>query len=286
MQTVAFLGMGVMGSAMAGNLAQGGYRVYVWNRNPQRPEIKRATDRGAIWCDSIPTAVNKAEIVFICVGDGADVEQVLFPHVVDHLSPGGVVVDCSTIGVPAAQKIAAELATYDLEFCDAPVSGGDIGAQEGTLTFMVGGKPETYERILPLLQVMGKNIFYCGAVGSGQAVKLCNQVLVSHYMMGICEAMTLAQKLNISPELVVEVCGSGAAASWALTNLGMKVATGDFAPGFMIKHMLKDLHLVAEAKGDLHLPGTDLVTTLFEHVCHLADGAEQGTQAMVRFYGK
>ncbi|MFN3361429.1 MAG: NAD(P)-dependent oxidoreductase, partial [Pseudanabaenaceae cyanobacterium] len=150
MQTVAFLGMGVMGSAMAANLAQGGYRVYVWNRTPQRAAIKRATERGAIWCDSIAAAVHKAEVVFICVGEGADVEQVLFPHVVDHLSAGSVVVDCSTIGVPAAQKIGAELASYDLDFCDAPVSGGDIGAQRGTLTFMVGGKPETYERILPL----------------------------------------------------------------------------------------------------------------------------------------
>jgi 3-hydroxyisobutyrate dehydrogenase len=285
---VAFLGMGVMGSAMAGNLTRGGYPVHIWNRNPHRVEIRRATDQGAIWCPRLETAVAPAEVVFICVGNGEDVESVLFAEggAVNYVKPGTVIVDCSTIGVGAAQAIATKLKPYGIDFCDAPISGGDIGAQRGTLTFMVGGEPSIYDRILPLLQKMGQHIFYCGPIGSGQAVKLCNQILVSHYMMGICEAMTLAHHLGIDPQLVVDVCGTGAAASWALTHLGMKVATGDFAPGFMIKHMVKDLNLVAQAQGELHLPGTALVTQLFTAVSQLPGGAEQGTQAMVRFYGK
>ncbi|MCA1903848.1 MAG: NAD(P)-dependent oxidoreductase [Cyanobacteria bacterium KgW148] len=288
MKTVAFLGMGVMGSAMAGNLAKAGYQVNIWNRNPDRSEIKQATERGAAWCSTIATAVKPAQVIFICVGNGKDVEEVLFTHqgVVDAIAPGSVVVDCSTIGVVSAQAIGNRLQSYGIDFCDAPVSGGDIGARAGTLTFMVGGSPALYNRILPLLQAMGKNIFHCGPIGSGQAVKLCNQILVSHYMMGICEAMTLAEHLAVAPQLVVDVCGSGAAASWALTNLGMKVAQGDFTPGFMIKHMLKDLNLVTAAQGELNLPGTKLVTELFTAVANLPQGAEQGTQAMVRFYGK
>ncbi len=288
MKTVAFLGMGVMGSAMAGNLAKAGYQVNIWNRTPDRLEIKRAKDQGAVWCPTIAAAVNAAAATFICVGNGEDVEEVLFADqgVVNFVAPGSVVVDCSTIGVVSAQAIGHRLQSYGIEFCDAPVSGGDIGARAGTLTFMVGGSAEIYNRILPLLQAMGKNIFHCGPIGAGQAVKLCNQILVSHYMMGICEAMTLAEQLAISPQLVVDVCGSGAAASWALTNLGMKVAQGDFAPGFMIKHMLKDLNLVTVAQGELNLPGTQLVTELFTAVASLPQGAEQGTQAMVRFYGK
>lgn len=280
--------MGVMGSAMAGNLAKAGYGVNIWNRNPDRLEIKQAMAQGAVWCATIPEAVKSAQVVFICVGNGKDVEEVLFadPGVVNSLAPGTVVVDCSTIGVVAAQAIGARLKEYGVDFCDAPVSGGDLGAQQGTLTFMVGGEPNTYDRIVPFLQTMGKNIFYCGPIGSGQGVKLCNQVLVSHYMMGICEAMTLAENLAISPQLVVDVCGSGAAASWALTNLGMKVGSGDLAPGFMIKHMLKDLNLVADAQGELNLPGTKLVTELFQAVAQLPQGLEQGTQGMVRFYGK
>ncbi len=285
---IAFLGMGVMGSGMAGNLAQSGIPVKIWNRSPDRSEIKRATDRGALRCETLKEAVDQAEIVFTCLGNGDDVEHVLFAEagVVNFIAPDGVIVDCSTIGVGAAQAIAAKLKPHGIDFCDAPISGGDIGAQRGTLTFMVGGEPATYDRILPFLQKMGKHIFYCGPIGSGQAVKLCNQILVSHYMMGICEAMTLAQHLGIDPQLVVDVCGSGAAASWALTNLGMKVAGGDFAPGFMIKHMVKDLNLVTDAQGKLDLQGTKLVTEIFTIVSQLPGGAEQGTQAMVRFYGK
>lgn len=288
MTNIAFLGMGVMGSGMAGNLAQSGIPVFIWNRNPDRLAIRRATDRGALWCDTIQEAVAQAEVVFTCVGNGEDVNSVLFAQdgVVSHLTPDRVVVDCSTIGVGAAQAIGEKLSGYGIKFCDAPVSGGDIGAQRGTLTFMVGGEVAIYDRILPLLQTMGQHIFYCGALGSGQAVKLCNQILVSHYMMGICEAMTLAHHLKIDPRLIVDVCGTGAAASWALTHLGMKVAEGDFTPGFMIKHMIKDLKLVADAQGNLDLKGTKLVTEIFDAVSQLPQAKEQGTQAMVRFYGK
>ncbi len=273
---------------MAINLTRAGYKVNIWNRNPHRLEIAKAQGVGAIWCPTIKEAVAGAEVVFICVGNGDDVAEVLFADggVVAHAAKGTIVIDCSTIGVESAQTIGKKLEAHGLPFCDAPVSGGDVGAQNGTLTFMVGGSPETYDRVLPLLQTMGKNIFYCGKTGAGQAVKLCNQILVSHTMMGICEAMTLAKHLDIPPKLVVDVCSSGAAASWALTNLGMKVAEEDLAPGFMIKHMLKDLNLVKNAQPNLNLPGTKLVTSIFTAVSHLPGGLEQGTQAMVRFYGK
>lgn len=152
---------------------------------------------------------------------------------------------------------------------------------------MVGGDQNTFETVKPLLETMGKTIRYCGKVGSGQGVKLCNQVLASLNMVGICEALLLAQKQGIDPNLVVEICSTGAAGSWALSNLGLKVAEGDFEPGFMIKHILKDLRIVQETLNcDPALPGTELADYLFKIVQKLDQGfgENQGTQAMIRAY--
>jgi 3-hydroxyisobutyrate dehydrogenase len=172
------------------------------------------------------------------------------------------------------------------------VSGGDVGARNGTLTFMVGGDPEDLQECLYLFEAMGSNIKHCGAIGSGQAIKLCNQTLVSVYMLALCETMQFAKKMGLDPQLIVDVCGSGAAGSWALTNLGMKVATSDYQPGFAIKHMLKDLRLVQEISDrqnldfPLDLPAIALALQNFQKVSQLDDGqgAEQGTQAMIRAY--
>jgi len=287
---VAFIGLGLMGGSMAANLARQGYQVKAWNRTSDRPEVKIAADAGATIVDSIAAAVKDAEIIFTCVGDIPDVEQVLLGEmgVINHAQANTLIVDMSTIGSVAAKEIGHKLQQQNLRFLDAPVSGGDIGAQKGTLTIMVGGQEQDFQECLPLFEAMGKNITLCGDVGSGQGVKMCNQILGSVYMVGLCEAMKLAKHQGIDPNLVVEVCGTGAAGSWALSNLGEKIINEDYDPGFAIKHMVKDLRLVQsinETSGD-NLPGTALADRLFKAVQAMDDGQgkEQGTQAMIRAY--
>lgn len=287
---VAFLGLGLMGGSMAANLARHGYQVKAWNRTSNRPEVKIAAAGGATIVDSIPTAVSDAEIIFTCVGDVPDVEEVLLGKtgVINFAQPNTLIVDMSTIGSVAAKEIGNKLQQQNLRFMDAPVSGGDIGARNGTLTIMVGGSPTDFEECQPLLAAMGKNITLCGAVGSGQGVKMCNQILGSVHMVALCEAMQLAKHQGIDPNLIIEVCSTGAAGSWALSNLGGKIIDQDYDPGFAIKHMLKDLRLVQsinQTSGD-NLPGTTLAEQLFQKVQALdnGQGKEQGTQAMIRAY--
>ena len=287
---VAFLGLGLMGGSMAANLARRGYQVKAWNRTSDRPEVSIAAEAGATIVDSIQAAVGDAEIIFTCVGDIPDVEAVLLgaTGVVNYAQPDTLVVDMSTIGSVAAKNIGQQLQQRQLRFMDAPVSGGDIGAQKGTLTIMVGGSKSDFEECKPMLAAMGTNITLCGDVGSGQGVKMCNQILASVYMVGLCEAMQLAKHQGIDPNLIVEVCGTGAAGSWALSNLGEKIINGDYNPGFAIKHMVKDLRLVKsinQTSGD-NLPGTELADRLFQAVMKMDDGQgkEQGTQAMIRAY--
>ncbi|MCB8758270.1 NAD(P)-dependent oxidoreductase [Planktothrix agardhii 1029] len=285
----AFLGLGVMGGPMSVNLAASGYSVKAWNRTSDRLGVKIASEAGANIVSSIQEAVTDVDIIFTCVGDIPDVEAVILGEkgIINFAKPGAIVIDFSTIGSEAARRISQQLEPAKIQFLDAPVSGGDIGAKNGTLTIMVGGDQNTFETVKPLLETMGKTIRYCGKIGSGQGVKLCNQVLASLNMVGICEALLLAQKQGIDPNLVVEICSTGAAGSWALSNLGLKVAEGDFEPGFMIKHILKDLRIVQETLNcDPALPGTELADYLFKIVQKLDQGfgENQGTQAMIRAY--
>jgi 3-hydroxyisobutyrate dehydrogenase len=283
---IAFLGLGTMGSPMAQNCVKAGFSVKGWNRtHSDRPLVEQAHQNGVEITFTLQEAIADAQIILTCVSDVQDVEQIILGEngVIHHAQPGTLVIDHSTIGIQAACQLAETLNSQGLRFMDAPVSGGDVGAQNGTLTIMVGGEPTDYQRALPTLQAMGKIIVHCGKVGSGQAVKLCNQVLGAAHMVGLCEAMELAKMVDLDPNLMIEVCSTGAAGSWALSNLGPKITTADFAPGFMVKHILKDLRLVQESLGDRHLPGVALANHLFEQVQDLG-GAEQGTQAMIRAY--
>ncbi|MBD2319901.1 NAD(P)-dependent oxidoreductase [Phormidium tenue] len=293
-QKIAFLGLGVMGGAMAANLVKRGYSVLGWNRTKERPTISTFTSVGGTLAESLEDAVSEADVVFSCLGDVPDVNEVLIGDqgAMHFARANTLFIDTSTIGSDAAKNIGNALMHDGLRFLDAPVSGGDVGARNGTLTFMVGGNPEDLQECLSLFEAMGSNIKHCGAIGSGQAVKLCNQTLISVYMLALCETMQIAEKMGVDPQLVVDVCGSGAAGSWALNNLGMKVAKGDYQAGFAIKHMLKDLRLVQEISDrqnldfPVDLPAIALAMQNFYKVSQLDDGlgAEQGTQAMIRAY--
>lgn len=282
-KTIAFIGLGTMGVEMAKNLAQKDHNVVGWNRSPDRPSVREATAYFPV-TSILSEAVRDADCIFTCVSDVKDVESVIFREggIAKNAKPHALIVDFSTIGATAVREIAAKLKERQLRFLDAPISGGDIGAKNGTLTIMVGGDRGDFDECYPYFEAMGKNITYCGKVGSGQAVKLCNQVLCSVHMVALCEAMQLARYLDVDPALIVKVCSTGAAGSWALSNLGQKIVQSDFEPGFMVKHILKDLRLIQEG-GDADIPGVKLADRLFK-VVEAMGGSEQGTQAMIRAY--
>ncbi|HEY9870706.1 MAG TPA: NAD(P)-dependent oxidoreductase [Candidatus Obscuribacterales bacterium] len=287
---IAYLGLGIMGSAMAANLARAGQRVLAWNRTPGRPAARLVAEAGAQVVNSIEQAVEGAEVIFTCLADVPDVEAVLLgaEGVSTYALKGAIVVDMSTIGPRSARHLATQLNGAGLRFLDAPVTGGDAGARSGTLTIMVGGDPETLDACRPLLEMLGKSIHYCGPVGSGQAVKLCNQVLCAINMLAVSEALCLADDLGVERSLVVDVCSRGAGGSWALSNLAQRIIASDLAPGFMIKHILKDLRLVGESVSHRpdRLPATALAQQLFQAVAASDGGAggELGTQALILAY--
>jgi 3-hydroxyisobutyrate dehydrogenase len=288
--SVAFLGLGTMGSPMASNLVRKGFDVRGWNRTPGRPLVREAEGAGVRVVPTIAEAVAGASIVAVCVSDVADVEEVLFGAgaVADSAAHGTLVADFSTIGPAAARDFGARLAAKGLRFLDAPVTGGDVGARAATLTIMVGGDANDFDEASELFAAVGKLAKHCGAQGAGQAVKLCNNVLGALHMVALTEAFALARMQQIDPALVVEVCSTGAAGSWALANLGPRVLARDFAPGFMVKHLIKDLRLALETPpGEWldELRGTILAKGLLEKVAALG-GADLGTQSMTLAYEK
>jgi len=278
MTTVAFLGLGVMGSAMAANLVKQGFAVQGWNRTPDRPTVAIARAAGVQIVPDLTQAVAGALAVFTCLGNGEDVAAVV-ARALPAIAPTAPIVDCSTIGPLAAQQIATRLAPSGHVFVDAPMSGGDVGAREGTLTFMVGGDPGAIAQVEPYLRAMGRAVHVCGPVGAGQAVKLCNQVLAALNTLAVAEALTLAVKLNLDPHQVVAACSGGAAGSWALQNLGPRMVNRDFAPGFSVDNLVKDLRLVQAAAEGLALPGLALVTQTYQNLQAAGKGA-LGTQAV------
>ena len=286
----AFLGMGIMGASMAANLGRSGLVTNVWNRTTTSPGIQIAKRAGCNVVKSIEEAVNNVDFIFTCVSDAPDVEKVLFSSggVVENAKKGALIIDFSTIGSKAAKSFGHRLKQIGLRFLDAPVSGGDIGAKNGSLTIMAGGTDKDFSDSLPILKVLGENIHHCGPVGSGQAVKLVNQILGGIHMVALSEAMRLAEIQEIDPNLIVEICSTGAAGSWALSNLGPKMIQSDYSAGFKVKDMLKDLRLVHEELLDREiLPGVNLAQKLFELVITTFpqdQGGLMGTQSMVLAY--
>ncbi len=281
---VGYIGLGTMGAGIAGNLVKAGLAVTVWNRTPAKSAGLAA--RGAAVAGSLEELGRSGcEAIFLNLSDGPAVHEVLLGPggLAAHLARGTVVIDNSTIGPQEAQQIAAELRGRGIEFLDAPVSGGQAGAAQGTLSIMVGGDEAVFLRGLPLFQAIGKSITHLGPVGMGQACKACNQVAVGCNLLGVCEAAALAKKLGVDPAKLVEVLGGGGAASQQLKNYGAKIFAGDLKPGFAVKLMLKDLGIAQRAADEVALPleGAALAEKYLRAVAE-AGGAELGTQAMSR----
>ena len=283
--SIGFIGTGVMGRSMAGHLLRAGHTLHVYNRTPAKAQELLAA--GANWHDSAGAVAAAADFVFTIVGFPADVEATYFgpDGVLARARPGAVLVDMTTSSPGLAQRIATAAAARGLDALDAPVSGGDVGAREARLVIMVGGDAAAFARVQPLLALMGKNIAHHGAAGAGQHCKLANQISIASIMMSWCEALTYAQKAGLDPARVIESIGGGAAASWSLNNLAPRALKGDFAPGFYVKHFLKDMRIALESAEamKLDLPGLKQAKKLYDEVA--ARGWEEsGTQALLKLY--
>jgi len=279
---LGYVGLGTMGSRMAANLLKAGHKVTVWNRD--RAKCDALAARGATVAASLE-ALGKSgcEAVFLNLSNGPVVSDVLFGKggLASGLAAGTVMIDNSTIAPQEAQQIAAKLKARAIDFLDAPVSGGPPGAEQATLSIMVGGDEAVFRRCLPLFQAIGKTITHMGPVGTGQACKACNQAACACNLMGVCEMLALAKKLGLDLAKVATVIGAGAGGSSQLQGQGPKILNGDMKPGFMIDLMLKDLGIIRQAAESVQLPlnGTTVAETYLRTVA-ASGGGQLGTQAM------
>ncbi|MHB1017518.1 MAG: NAD(P)-dependent oxidoreductase [Coriobacteriia bacterium] len=283
--TVAFVGTGVMGASMAGHLLDAGFPLVVHNRTREKAEP--LLDKGAEWADSAGAAAARAEITVTIVGYPHDVEQVYLgpAGIVDEAPAGALLIDMTTSTPTLAVRIAQAAASRGLTALDAPVSGGDVGARNATLTIMAGGERAGFERALPLFEVMGKTYSHMGAAGAGQHTKMANQIGIAGTMLGLIEALQYAKAAGLDLEKTHAALSGGGANSWSWGAYGPRILAGDFAPGFFVKHFVKDLRIAIEEAHalDLALPGLELAERLYSRLME-SDGAEFGTQALWLLY--
>lgn len=286
-ERVGFVGLGIMGKAMASNILKAGFPLTVYNRTQSKADEVGA--EGANVAASPESVARESDVIITMVSDSPDVEEVVLGPggVVHGVQQGSVVIDMSTISPQVTQDIAKALDEKGAKMLDGPVSGGSWGAIQGTLSIMVGGEKETFDRCMPIFEAMGKNIIYTGSNGMGQVTKLVNQIIVGGTLAAVCEGLVFGAKAGIDLNPVFEAVGGGAANSWQLQNLGSRLLKRDFDPGFMVKLMHKDLRLISEAGREMQLPLP--ITSLihqFYHVLQNDGHGNEGTQAYVKVLEK
>jgi 3-hydroxyisobutyrate dehydrogenase len=280
---IGWIGTGVMGISMCGHLIDAGYGATVYSRTRERAQP--LLDKGAAWADTPAAVAAASDVVFTMVGYPADVREVILGEqgVLAGAADGSVIVDMTTSEPSLAAEIAVVATRQQIACLDAPVSGGDIGARNATLSIMVGGDTETVAAVRPLLEAMGKTIIHQGPAGAGQHTKMVNQTLIASGMVGVCEALLYAYRAGLNLETVLEAVSGGAAGSWSLSNYAPRMLKGDFAPGFMVDHFIKDMEItLGEARRmNLALPGLALAHELY--LALRAQGAgRDGTQSLIR----
>lgn len=257
---IAWIGTGVMGAPMAGHLIAAGHDLRVFTRT--RAKADGLIAEGAIWCDGPAEAADDAEMVITMLGYPQDVREVVLggSRVLDAMARGGVYVDHTTSEPALAEEIASAARGRGVAALDTPVSGGDVGARDGTLVIMVGGDEAGFVRARPVLERYGAKVMLLGGAGAGQHTKMVNQIAIAAGMMALCEALLYAYRSGLDVRLVLEAVGGGAAGSWSMANYGPRLLEGDLEPGFRIEHFVKDLGIaLAEARRmGLALPGTAL----------------------------
>ncbi len=274
-----------MGRSMASHLLHAGHRLHVHNRTAEKAQS--LIDAGAEWHDTPGAAAKAADIIITMLGFPSDVEETYFGTngIIDRAKPGALLVDMTTSSPVLARRIADAASARGLLALDAPVSGGDVGAREARLVIMCGGDEVAFDRAHATLELMGKNISLLGPAGSGQHCKMANQIAVALGTVAWNEGLAYAQKAGLDPVAVHASISGGAAGSWGMTNLAPRALVGNFAPGFYIKHILKDLRIAVESAAELglELPGLLTAQQLFERVAALGHD-ESGTQALYTLY--
>lgn len=282
---IGFIGTGVMGSSMVEHLLDAGHEVYVYNRTKSKTDP--LVSKGAIWQGSPAAVTKKSDIIITIVGYPKDVEDTYFGEdgIFETAKPGDILIDMTTSTPSLAVKIYEEAEQRQIESLDAPVSGGDKGAKNGTLTTMVGGERATFEKAKEILEVFSSKVMLQGPAGSGQHTKMANQIMIASTMVGMTELMVYAKKAGLNVESVIEQVGSGAAGNWSLTNYSPRILQKDYSPGFFVKHFIKDLNIALDEaeKMELALPGTKLARDLYQQLAK-SGHAEDGTQALIKLW--
>ena len=284
---IGFIGLGVMGTSMAAHLMAAGHSLTVFNRTREKAEglIKR----GAQWADTPGAVAAASDILISMVGYPHDVEKIYFGEggILSAMKAGGYVVDMTTSSPKLARRLYEAAKEREIASLDAPASGGDIGARNASLVVMVGGDRGAFDAVKSIFELLGRTIRYFGPAGSGQYAKMANQIAIASNMMGVCEAVAYAKRAGLDPAEVVETISGGAAGSWSLSNLAPRMLRGDYAPGFFIKHFIKDMGIALASAEEMHLdlPGLKLAKRLYDELS--ARGMEDsGTQALIRWYLK
>jgi len=284
---VGFIGLGIMGGAMAARIAAAGYPLHLHNRSRAKADALVAA--GAQWHDTPAALAKAADILITIVGTPDDVRALYDGEsgLIANAREGAVLIDMTTSSPALAVELAEVANARGVALLDAPVSGGDIGAREGRLSIMVGGDAAALERVMPVLRCVGAQIVRQGGPGAGQHAKLCNQIVIASTMLGVCEGLAYAQRAGLDASTVLGAIGGGAAGGFLLNNLGPKISRGDYAPGFLVEHFLKDMRIAsaeAAAMGD-ELPALELARRLYRELAE-AGHARSGTQALFALYDR
>ena len=285
MKKISFIGVGIMGKSMVRNLMKAGFELHIFARTKEK--VEDVIGEGAIFHESIQSCVADVDAVITIVGFPKDVEEVYFePHnILESAKEGAYLIDMTTTSPMLAEKIYKEGTEKGFHVLDAPVTGGDTGAKEGTLSILVGGEEEDYEVCMPLFEAMGTNINYQGKAGCGQHAKLANQIMIAGTLSGVCEALTYAKAKGLDLQTVLDSVSTGAAGSKQLSIFGPKILAGDYAPGFFLKHFVKDmkLALVEANRSELSLEVLSQALANYEEL--EAEGfGDLGTQALIKHY--
>ncbi|WP_323704854.1 NAD(P)-dependent oxidoreductase [Mammaliicoccus sp. Dog046] len=282
-KTIGFVGTGVMGKSMAGHLLNAGYEVNVYNRTKSKAD--ELVNQGATWCESVALLSHKSDVIISIVGYPSDVESIYLDEqgILNHAQSGSIVIDMTTSSPELAKKIYEEGLAKGIHSLDAPVSGGDIGAKNATLTIMVGGDKDIYNQIEDIFKVIGKNVVYQGQSGNGQHTKLSNQIAIAAGMLGVAEAIIYAEEAGLNIDHVFDSIEHGAAGSWSLSNLGPKMVEGNYAPGFYVKHFIKDMKIAIEEseRMGLYMPGLLKAKSVYDALSE-AGYENEGTQSVIQ----
>ncbi|MBM6617558.1 NAD(P)-dependent oxidoreductase [Bacillus suaedaesalsae] len=281
---IGFVGTGVMGKSMVKHLLNAGYKVNIYTRTKEK--ANELVQLGANWC-SLMEVARQSQIIFTMVGFPHDVEEVYLSSegILANAESSTYVIDMTTSSPTLAATIYEQAKEKGISSLDAPVSGGDIGARDATLTIMVGGDEASFNKMESVLRILGKNIVYQGKAGAGQHTKMCNQIAIASGMVGVCEAMVYAEKSGLDPQKVLQSISAGAAGSWSLSNLAPRMLQGNFEPGFYVKHFIKDMKIAIEEaeKMKVNVPGLTLAKQLYDKLVALGE-ENSGTQALYKLW--